>query len=160
MSTLMTSLSAKWLYAIGDIHGCYDQLVTLLDKIEMHADGAPFTCVVLGDYVDRGPQSRDVVEHVKRLCAAGKKNGRYIAIRGNHEQLMIDACGALDGDAMAHWYENGGDATIESYKASEDDLQTHLAWLRSLPLFHETNTTSSSMPASARSTGWASSQTR
>ena len=49
------------IYAIGDIHGCYDELLLLLAKIRAHAKGAPFTGIFLGDYIDRGPRSRDVV---------------------------------------------------------------------------------------------------
>lgn len=130
--------TSQWLYAVGDIHGCYDKLIALLDQIETHAGGAPFTCVFLGDYVDRGPQSREVVALVKRLCTADKTRDRYVAVRGNHEQLMIEACDSLDDDEMDDWFSNGGDVTLASYKSQEDDLKVHLSWLDSLPLFHET----------------------
>lgn len=103
----------KDLWAIGDTHGVYLQLLTLLDRVEARSpDGAEI--VFLGDYVDRGPRSLDVV----RLMMAGprRKVDEWVYLRGNHEQMMLDAIAerATQGDAN-HWLGNGGIATINSF---------------------------------------------
>lgn len=135
----MSAEAPKWLYAIGDIHGCYDKLTVLLARIAAHADGAPYQCVFLGDYVDRGAQSREVVDLIMRLCTKASAAGRYGAIRGNHEHLMLKACDTFDGADMVDWLDNGGSATLASYKGYESDMRVHLDWLGALPAFHETD---------------------
>ena len=54
-------------YAIGDIHGCHDLLLALLNGIEEHAGGRPYRLVFLGDYIDRGPDSAGVIQTVRQL---------------------------------------------------------------------------------------------
>ena len=113
-------LSSTWgdrLYAIGDVHGCFDLLTHLLQLIEHDLSSrAPKEArlVMLGDYVDRGPQSRDVCE----LLFALASEGRAICLRGNHEQVMLDV---LDGDesALRFWLEYGGEATLRSWDIPE-----------------------------------------
>jgi serine/threonine protein phosphatase 1 len=75
----------KLLYAIGDIHGCYEQMLSAVARIKAHADGRPFRAVFLGDYVDRGPQSRQVVALVAALCDGRGDGGTWQALKGNHE---------------------------------------------------------------------------
>lgn len=123
-------------YAIGDIHGRFDLLQALLVRIERHAAEAEAekTLVYLGDYVDRGPQSADVID----LIMGGPPDGigRQICLLGNHEDLMLRA---LDGkDRFGDWYRNGGRETERSYKSDFARLKRHEQWLRKRPTFlHE-----------------------
>ncbi len=71
--------------AIGDIHGCSVALDALLDLV---APGAGDLVVALGDYVDRGPDSLGVMNRLVRMSKVG---GGLIALRGNHEEMMMDA---------------------------------------------------------------------
>lgn len=82
-------MSEKYNYIIGDIHGCYDELLKLENKIKTHADKnnvSPYI-ISVGDLIDRGYKSNQVVEHFIQ----GKKNNTHQAIMGNHELLMIEA---------------------------------------------------------------------
>lgn len=101
-------------YAIGDVHGRLDLLETLLDWID--ADDAMrrparSTVVFLGDLIDRGPHSRQVIDHV----IARDWRGRAVRhLQGNHEEVMLLALsGDLEG--MRFWSRIGGEATLESY---------------------------------------------
>ena len=92
--------------AIGDIHGCATALAALIASIDPGRDD---TVVTLGDYVDRGPDSRGVLDQLLALEA----RCRLIAILGNHEELML---AAADGRMMVEFWRNcGGNATLDSY---------------------------------------------
>jgi serine/threonine protein phosphatase 1 len=94
--------------AIGDIHGCLRALDTLLDTVAPQPDD---WLVTLGDYVDRGPDSRGVMLRMQDLAAGG----RLIALRGNHEEMLLDA---RDNPALyTLWLQYGGQATLDSYAA-------------------------------------------
>ena len=102
------------IYCIGDIHGCYDQLMGLYRQFL--ADGMKpkkDTLVFLGDYIDRGPDSPKVVEQMVRWQ---KKYPRWIFLSGNHEDLFADA---LFNDSKNYgagcWEVNGGDKTLKQY---------------------------------------------
>jgi serine/threonine protein phosphatase 1 len=101
------------LYAVGDIHGRPDLLAALLRQIEAdasHRKAARKTLVFLGDYVDRGPDSRGVIEMLLKSLPAGFDP--YF-LKGNHEALLLEF---LDGKVpLEHWLLNGGDATMASY---------------------------------------------
>jgi serine/threonine protein phosphatase 1 len=98
--------------AIGDIHGCISALRSLIDFVELRPDD---TIVTLGDYVDRGPDSRAVVEFVIKL---GKTHD-LVPLRGNHEIMMLDS---REKKSWFHaWMGYGGDATLLSYAPSEDE---------------------------------------
>lgn len=119
------------LLAIGDIHGCATALDTLLDVVRVrHED----TLVTLGDYVNRGPNSKGVLD---RLCALQSQT-HLIPLRGNHELAMLDAFGSRDN--FEFWLQMGGDATLRSYGITTLDgiPQPHLLFLRSLRSWHET----------------------
>jgi len=97
--------------AIGDIHGCSAALDALLAAVDL----TPFdTLVTLGDYVDRGPDTRGVLD---RLIALGRTH-HLVALRGNHELMLLDAR-ADRGGALAEWRKFGGDATLDSYGSLE-----------------------------------------
>jgi len=119
-------------YAIGDIHGSLAKLRDLVARCERDAAGAPMTMVFVGDYIDRGPDSRGVVDYVMRLEA--RLGANAITLKGNHEELAVAA--ADDGASVGTWLLNGGDKTLRSYGvASARELPAdHLVWFRSLRL--------------------------
>ncbi|WP_084396349.1 metallophosphoesterase family protein [Henriciella aquimarina] len=126
-------------YAIGDVHGEAARLKALHAAIfaqhEKRHAGAPLRLVHLGDYVDRGPDSYEVIKTLQAL--EDRDDLDVINLRGNHEQMMIDAY-EEDSDSRLHWLMNGGDATIASYAKHgyEDPPQDDLAWLKALPTLH------------------------
>jgi serine/threonine protein phosphatase 1 len=95
------------LLAIGDIHGCLDQLRELLARVVPTPQDQ---LVFLGDYVDRGPDSAGVVE---ALLALREQLPRTVFLRGNHEQMLLDV---LSGGDPAIFLLNGGEQTIASYR--------------------------------------------
>jgi serine/threonine protein phosphatase 1 len=92
--------------AIGDIHGCSKALATLLDVVE---PGRKDLVITLGDYVDRGPDSNGVIEQLLEL----DRIGRLVPLRGNHDQMMLNARGSPEW--AADWLECGGRETLASY---------------------------------------------
>ncbi len=100
-------------YAVGDIHGRYDLLIELEDRIsrDLAERGSPPSLLVfLGDYVDRGPESREVLTH---LAAGASPCDQHVFLRGNHEQVMIDLLGSAD--MLDAWAKFGGIETLVSY---------------------------------------------
>ena len=97
--------------AIGDIHGCINALRSLLDYVRPAADD---TLITLGDYVDRGPDSRAVLDFIIELAKAHN----VVPLRGNHEIMMLDS---REKQSWLHaWLRYGGDATLRSYAPLED----------------------------------------
>lgn len=119
------------IYAVGDVHGCHDQLLAAVAKIRTHAKARPYRVVFLGDYVDRGPKSREVVHLVHGLVTGEETRGSWFALKGNHEDMMIAA--STDRRSLYHWFDNGGAETEASYDGFGDQKQQHLTWLSSLP---------------------------
>ena len=98
-------------YAIGDVHGCIDQLRRLEERIAADAESiaGDKLIVCLGDYVDRGPCSSDVLDH---LTAPAPSGFRRICLSGNHETMMLSY---LSGGSGGGWLEFGGHETLLSY---------------------------------------------
>lgn len=122
-------------FAIGDVHGCLEQLQRLVKLCEKDAASHKSTFIFLGDYIDRGPDSRGVVDFLIDLQKWSPDH--IVCLRGNHEDLLLSA---LDGeDAELRWLENGADATLRSYRATRarDLPASHIDWVRSLPLFYD-----------------------
>ena len=94
------------LIAIGDIHGCRIALETVLEAIVPSKDD---TIVTLGDYVDRGPDSRGVIDSLIALS----KQTQLVGILGNHEEMMLDVLN--HGGSHHAWLRYGGVETLESY---------------------------------------------
>lgn len=123
-------------YIIADLHGRHDLLVAAIARIEQssHSGG---TVVFTGDYVDRGPASRQVIE---TLMAGPQTPGwKWICLRGNHEEIMQAGCLGV----LRWWMPNGGGATLVSYGLKVGDAidgsvvpQEHLDWISSLPVMH------------------------
>ena len=99
------------LYVIGDIHGRSDLLDRLIATIDREAKdlGADCLTVTLGDYIDRGADSRGVLDRLSR----NPFPGNYVALKGNHEALLETFLG--DPAVGAHWYRLGGPETLHSF---------------------------------------------
>ena len=102
------------IFAIGDIHGCLKQLTSLLDKIFNHFNFNKKNdlLVYLGDYIDRGSNSKDVINHILKLQ---KEKVNSIFLMGNHEQIMIDFVFNKINN-LRYWLNLGTDQTFKSYK--------------------------------------------
>ncbi len=119
------------LYAIGDIHGRLDLFEALLDRIDADLarlpSGGKAALILLGDYVDRGPQSREVIELALSLEGAG---GCVVyTLMGNHEEAMLDFLrDPTDGPV---WGEFGGVASLASYGIGAPSPRSdRVAWSR------------------------------
>ena len=104
-------------YAIGDIHGRFDLLLQLLAAIREDASRPPAgsgdcanVLIYIGDYVDRGPESFEVVDHLVHDAEPGFET---VFLKGNHEDLLVRF--ANDGALGEAWMMNGGVATLQSY---------------------------------------------
>lgn len=95
--------------AIGDIHGCSKAFDTLMQAVKLQPDDHLIT---LGDYVDRGPDSKGVIDRLIGL----NHTGQLVALRGNHEIMMLDAY--CDRHRLEGWLACGGRETLASYTSS------------------------------------------
>jgi len=109
-------------YVIGDVHGCYVELCALLDMIHKHADDNQYKIIFVGDYVDRGPDSKKVVDQIRLL----EKEG-CIALMGNHEDMI------MSGEMMY------AAETLRSFNTLQMP-ENVLEWMRSLPKYYEDDT--------------------
>ena len=136
------------IYAIGDIHGCLDQLKTLETFIIEDAariDGDKLI-ITLGDYVDRGPASAQTLNHLIRRAPDGFER---ICLRGNHEMMFLKAI--REPKSMGDWLDWGGRETLASYGIDPDAFRSmsvrtrgqvmqsfisedHIAFLESRPI--------------------------
>ena len=132
--------------AISDIHGECKRFEQLLDEVDYDADQDEL--ILLGDYIDRGPDPRGVVDLV-----IGLRDGGARVLMGNHEQMMVSAF-AGEPMAIGRWFRNGARTTLQSYghpAADADDvpeslealpgMAEHLAFLAGLEHYHETDDT-------------------
>jgi serine/threonine protein phosphatase 1 len=103
------------LFAIGDIHGCVDELAAMLNTI---TPARGDTVVFAGDYIDRGPAARDVIEFLLELRRGAAE---YVFLKGNHEDMMLSFLG-LPGHYGESFLLNGGAPTLASYGVSEGAL--------------------------------------
>lgn len=135
---------------ISDIHGCYEAWLSLLEKVDY--DKERDQLLILGDYVDRGPNSREVVEHLIYLHDV---HGAVV-LKGNHDQRLVDLMRFKDEAVIRKFLSHGGRATVKSYlqtDLSDQELTTqtvhemiaaiskhyeyHIAFLNSLPYYAE-----------------------
>lgn len=118
------------LFAIGDIHGCYDALKELMEeKIQLTPSDK---VVLLGDYIDRGPKSKEVIDYILELMEQGFD---ITPLSGNHEQMLLDAW--EEEDFVGIWMINGGKTTLQSFgiKTVKELNARYLAYFRSLKLY-------------------------
>ena len=133
-------------YIIGDVHGEYDTLLKLVQKLPLDAE-----LIFVGDLVDRGAKSKEIIKFIRE--------NKHKCVRGNHEQLMIDYGTSFtktyprstNASFMHTWYNNGGDATLYSYNLIKytggltcveneygmNEFKDDIEWLKSLPLYIE-----------------------
>lgn len=100
------------LFAIGDVHGCADELRALIQKLPLKRDSL---VIFLGDYIDRGPDSRGVVDTILEL----RQYCRTVCLLGNHELMLREFLDGSDSRRVARFIYNGGSATLASY--ADDD---------------------------------------
>ena len=126
-------------YAVGDIHGCADLLKRARDRVaELAMDGPPRQYLVfMGDYVDRGPDSKGVIDQLME----GIPGIISVCLRGNHDQAMLNFLS--DPAYLRKWKAYGGDETLRSYGVrppdNDDDeslIRTQDAFIEALPPEH------------------------
>jgi serine/threonine protein phosphatase 1 len=120
--------------AIGDIHGCAVALRAMLDVIQPQPDD---TVITLGDCVDRGPDSRGVIEQLLDL----REHCQLVPLLGNHEEMMLTHLGGRPQPDS--WLLCGGDATVTSYGRLADDSHipsSHVEFIRSWGDYFEIDT--------------------
>ncbi|MFK5882560.1 MAG: metallophosphoesterase [Sulfurospirillum sp.] len=116
-------------FVIGDVHGCYYTLLSLLEKLPKKSK-----LIFVGDLCDKGRYSKDVIEFVIQ--------NNHLCVKGNHEYLMQTYIkkAILQDDMSSKWASAkgwGGKQTIENYRDDLDALDRHLKWIGSLPLYLE-----------------------
>jgi serine/threonine protein phosphatase 1 len=125
-------------YVIADLHGRYDLLEKALSAIAGRAT-LPATLVTLGDYVDRGPASRQIIERLR--AGLGHPDWTLVCLKGNHEDIMYRTC--RKPISPGWWLLNGGGDTLLSYGHPPEGaidcscVPDHdLDWIKGLPLLH------------------------
>ena len=128
-------------YAIGDIHGCYQSLQKLVeDKIK---PGIHDRIIFLGDYIDRGPNSKAVVDYIFSLQAQGLN---CFFLRGNHEEMLLES--ANHAAMYRTWIMNGGHTTLKNFgidhhnrlkqKSIQHIPEKHLSFFRNTQYYIDT----------------------
>jgi serine/threonine protein phosphatase 1 len=144
--------AARWpsvVYAVGDVHGCFEEMLAL--EAQIIADGRQIEgekwIVMLGDYVDRGPSSAAVLNHL--VTFRPPPGFRLIALAGNHEEMLLQLLRDPKGEPT--WLENGGLETARSYGVQSLEFsapkprriasalnalipRAHIEWLQALPI--------------------------
>ncbi|MDZ7774057.1 MAG: metallophosphoesterase family protein [Balneolaceae bacterium] len=119
--------------AVGDVHGCAASLEALVDKMDP-AELARRQIVFVGDYIDRGPDSKGVVDFLLSF----REDHDCVFLRGNHEQMLLE--GIRMGN-FANWMLNGGGETLDSYGDApgvEDIPDAHMDFFEATRLFYDT----------------------
>lgn len=132
------TLSAQKIFAVGDIHGCHGKLVALMARLPI--DKSTDTLVFLGDYINRGPDSRKVVDTLLEIRSG---YDHVVFLMGNHEQALLEYAATGDVEVLPALRAMGVEATLASYGASARGLpglacmpQEHRDFLHSLEFSH------------------------
>ena len=117
------------LYAIGDIHGCAQTLEALVEEIDPTENDH---LVFIGDYIDRGPDSKGVINVLLQL----RDRFQCTFLRGNHEAMMLNY---LDHNELELWHINGGDSTLASYsnEGRVEIPEEHVEFIRDTVYYHD-----------------------
>jgi serine/threonine protein phosphatase 1 len=130
-----TSSREGRLFAIGDIHGCSAALRTLIEAIDPRPED---TIVILGDFIDCGPESKGVIEQLLALS----NRCRLITLLGNHEEMLLNAVDSKS--EYRYWLKLGGKETLTSYSPYSTDLDVipadHIRFIRGCLNYFETDT--------------------
>ena len=126
------------IYAVGDVHGREDLLEAIHRRIDRDLTRRPaedWRVIHLGDYIDRGPDGRGVIE----LTIGRLARGRCYCLRGNHEQFLIDLILNPGGHGAGTWLTNGGAQTLASYGIAEAPAaaELHRVLLEAIPASHQ-----------------------
>lgn len=119
-------------YAVGDVHGKLNMLVDLMKKIDNDAGTADYKLVFIGDYIDRGEDSKGVLDLLIDMKARRDARGlETVYLMGNHEDMCVNY------EYADSWLMNGGFQTNQSYPNGMVSLD-HVEFMKNLPLYHET----------------------
>ena len=124
---------SKRIVAIGDIHGCSIALNTLLDAIDPQPDD---TIVSLGDLVDRGDNSKGVIDSLMGL----RSKCNFVLVQGNHEDMLLAVVKKVE--SPQEWLKHGGVSTLDSYGFTGDlgvIPEDHIKFIETGVLYHETD---------------------
>lgn len=121
----------KRVFAIGDIHGCFNSFKTLIEKKIILTKNDKL--VLLGDYIDRGKKSKKIIDYILELQ---KKGYDIIPLIGNHETILLELF--EDEKSIPKWIQNGGAETLKSFKVeSVKEIPTkHIAFLKNLQRYY------------------------
>ncbi len=122
------------IFAVGDIHGSYQKLKELMGKLKISYDKD--TLVFLGDYIDRGEDSYQVVDY---LAGLRKQHSNIVFLKGNHEEMFFNY---LSGEDEITFLFNGGEQTLKAYTNDKGNVsvpQAHLDFFNCLQLYYETD---------------------
>jgi serine/threonine protein phosphatase 1 len=128
--------SGQRIYAIGDVHGCLDRLAAVHEQIAEDLAIRPVDISVLvhlGDYVDRGLDSAQVVDWLSG--GAPVPVTQIVNLMGNHEDMMLQALPGTDKDANNTWLANGGADSLLSWEITRKQPPTE--WARLIPAEHQ-----------------------
>ncbi|MBU1053225.1 MAG: serine/threonine protein phosphatase [Proteobacteria bacterium] len=130
------------IFAVGDIHGCYEKLVTLMNRLpfDLHSD----TLIFLGDFINRGSQSREVIEYLLDLK---KKCKNIVFLKGNHEHALLQYAQTKDQEYLRLLRSMDVEPTLKSYFDAKfqslSDLgflpPAHLDFLNGLLTYYKTD---------------------
>lgn len=128
----------KRILVISDIHGELKLFDSLLERVKYDADEDQL--ILVGDYVDRGPDSKGVLNRVSEL----KRNGAVV-LRGNHDEMMLNVVDGVSG-ALERWERNGALMTLQSYDSSIEsvilsagaEFEKHISLIREMDYYYET----------------------
>jgi serine/threonine protein phosphatase 1 len=122
-------------FAIGDVHGCADELEELLGMLPLDDNS---TVVMLGDYIDRGPYSRRVLE----ILMEAKTKRRMVTLSGNHEEMLREFLDGSNPQRVARFILNGGSSTLADFANDQGEWvipKGHVTFLEELQLWYETD---------------------
>lgn len=138
-------MTYKRILAVGDVHGMYEKLIALMEKIQFNPKED--LLVFLGDYIDRGPQSIECLDYV--IALQEQYPEQVICLKGNHEAMCSDyyryeghrhsyMMEGNDFQSVLIWLDNGGTGTHKQFKKlRKSELMKRLRWMRTLPNHYE-----------------------
>lgn len=141
----MTTVPNTRYYAIADLHGRFDLLEKALKAIAKDVETCPtpggHKIITLGDYIDRGKQSKEIIDKLIDQQDGCQMGSNLICLKGNHEDIMVQTL--LQPLDINWWVGNGGGKTLESYGSIYPYStgwvnEEHIKWMAALPLYYET----------------------